>query len=221
MTYRVLGKVLIVALFLLATDTVLAQAPGAKPTSALEGDPAAGRVKATTCKGCHGIPGYVTVYPTYPVPRVGGQHAKYIVSALKAYRAGKRDHATMHAQARSLSNQDIVDIAAWFSSLAPVKKPPQNPNAPGAKLAQNTCASCHGKTGISTVPTFPILAGQYRGYLIQALKDYKTGARKNAIMNGIAASLSLEEIRLLATYYSSQNYLRTLEIAEEIKELKR
>ena len=80
------------------------------------GDAAEGRVKAITCMGCHGIPGYHNAYPNYPVPRVGGQHPEYIVIALKAYKAGQRGHKTMQAQAASLSEQDMQDIAAYFAS---------------------------------------------------------------------------------------------------------
>lgn len=82
-----------------------------------EGDAAAGKVKAYTCTGCHGIPGYNNVYPTYKVPKIGGQNYAYLVSALKAYRAGDREHPTMVLQAGSLSDEDIQDISAYFASL--------------------------------------------------------------------------------------------------------
>lgn len=80
------------------------------------GDPEAGRVKANTCMGCHGIPGYNNAYPTYRVPRIGGQSEEYIVAALQAYRSGDRPHGTMHAQAASMTDQDMADIAAWLST---------------------------------------------------------------------------------------------------------
>lgn len=79
------------------------------------GDAEAGQVKAIPCMGCHAIPGYSNVYPTYHVPRVGGQHPEYIVAALKAYKAKQRSHPTMQAQAASLSEDDMQDIAAFFS----------------------------------------------------------------------------------------------------------
>ncbi len=63
-----------------------------------------------------GIPGYHNAYPSYRVPKVGGQHAEYIVAALKAYKAGQRPHKTMQAQASSLSDEDMADIAAYFAS---------------------------------------------------------------------------------------------------------
>ena len=85
--------------------------------AAAAGDVEAGKVKSYTCTGCHGIPGYNNVYPTYKVPKIGGQNYEYLVSALKAYRAGERDHATMDLQASALTDQDIEDISAYFASL--------------------------------------------------------------------------------------------------------
>ena len=84
---------------------------------AFEGDPAKGRVKAESCLGCHAIPSYSNAYPNYHVPKVGGQNEAYIISALLAYRKGMRGHDTMHVNASSLSDQDIADIAAFFSSV--------------------------------------------------------------------------------------------------------
>ena len=81
-----------------------------EPPASVQGD-------VSMCTGCHGIPGYNNVYPTYKVPKIGGQNYEYLVSALKAYRAGERDHATMDLQASALTDQDIEDIAAYFASL--------------------------------------------------------------------------------------------------------
>ncbi len=84
--------------------------------AAAAGDAVAGKDKAFTCMGCHGVPSYTNAYPTYHVPRLAGQHAQYLSAALHAYRDGKRAHATMHAQAVDLSDQDIEDIAAFFAN---------------------------------------------------------------------------------------------------------
>lgn len=86
------------------------------PASLAAGDGDAGRLKANTCMGCHGIPGYTNAYPTYRVPKLGGQSAEYLAAALKAYKTGERPHKTMHAQAVDLSDQDIEDIAAFLAS---------------------------------------------------------------------------------------------------------
>ena len=80
-----------------------------------EGDAEAGKQKAYECLGCHASETYSNVYPSYKVPKVGGQQAQYIVSALKAYAAGDRKHPTMQAQAEALSEQDMQDIAAYFA----------------------------------------------------------------------------------------------------------
>ena len=76
-----------------------------------------GKLKSEACLGCHAIPGYNNVYPTYKVPKLAGQHAEYIVSALKAYQTEDRKHPTMQANAMVLTDQDINDIANYFESL--------------------------------------------------------------------------------------------------------
>ncbi|ABI55877.1 c-type cytochrome [Alkalilimnicola ehrlichii MLHE-1] len=101
----------------MAAGVALAAAMLAGPVQA--GDPVAGALKADTCMGCHGVPGQRNVYPSYHVPKLGGQHAQYLVDALRAFREGLRDHPTMNAQARSLSEGDIEDIAAFFAASEP------------------------------------------------------------------------------------------------------
>lgn len=100
----------------LALAAPLAVALFAPAAQAVEGNADAGRIKASTCMGCHGIPKYNNVYPTYRVPKLGGQSAEYIAAALNEYKVGNRAHGTMHAQAASLSDQDIADIAAFIAS---------------------------------------------------------------------------------------------------------
>lgn len=81
------------------------------------GDPEAGRQKNSMCAGCHGIPGWRTAYPSvYSVPKLGGQHADYLVAALKAYQNGERTHPSMVGIARGLSEQDMEDLAAYYAS---------------------------------------------------------------------------------------------------------
>jgi len=81
------------------------------------GDPKAGKLKTSMCAGCHGIPGWRTSYPAvYSVPVLGGQHAEYIVAALKAYKSGERKHPSMTGIAGSLSEQDMEDLAAYYAS---------------------------------------------------------------------------------------------------------
>lgn len=82
-----------------------------------EGNPQAGKVKSATCLGCHGVEGYRNAYPSYHVPKLAGQNEQYLISALQAYKTGKRSFKTMQAQASALSEQDIKDIAAYFAQL--------------------------------------------------------------------------------------------------------
>ncbi len=85
--------------------------------TANEGDIEQGRIKAYTCTGCHGVPGYKNVYPHYHVPKIAGQNYRYLVDSLNLYRDGLRPHPTMRAQGESLSDEDIADISAFLSSL--------------------------------------------------------------------------------------------------------
>ncbi len=89
---------------------------------AADGKIDAGRQKNSMCVGCHGIPDYKTAYPVvYSVPRIGGQHAKYLASALAAYKSGDRKHPTMRAIAASLSEQDMADLAAYYAAQGPTR----------------------------------------------------------------------------------------------------
>jgi cytochrome c553 len=81
-----------------------------------EGDYEAGKIKAYTCTGCHGIVGYNNTYPTYHVPRIGGQNREYLVISLKAFKSGERQHKNMSLQAEALSSQDIEDIAVYLAT---------------------------------------------------------------------------------------------------------
>jgi cytochrome c553 len=97
-----------------------AAAPAKSPAAAsaeASGNAESGRQKSSMCVGCHNIPGYKTAFPSvYSVPKLDGQHAKYVVSALRAYKSGERSHPSMRAVAASLSDQDMADLAAFYAS---------------------------------------------------------------------------------------------------------
>jgi cytochrome c553 len=173
----------------------------AAPGLAAAADVARGAKLAYTCHGCHGIPNYKNAYPVYSVPKLGGQHAAYMVAALKEYKSGDRSHATMHAQAVSLSDNDLADIAAYLGGQE--LKPTGRPVGTAPKAGQ-TCVACHGNDGVGIMPEYPNLAGQHEDYIANSLRSYKTGVRKNAIMSGMAQPLEEQDIRELAKYYSSQ-----------------
>ncbi len=145
--------------------------------------------------------GYRNAYPNYSVPRLVGQHPEYLVAALQEYKADQRSHATMHAQASELSDQDMADIAAYFSGTV-LTPGPVPANAPPAPAAVAICAACHGATGISAVANYPNLAGQHADYLKREIAEYKDGGRKNAIMSGMAATIKDADVDALADYFS-------------------
>ena len=171
------------------------------PGFAQAADAARGAKLAYTCHGCHGIPNYKNAFPVYSVPKLGGQHPDYMVVALKEYQDGNRAHPTMHAQAVTLGPQDLADVAAYLAGneLKPAGRP-----VGAAPKASQTCVACHGNDGVGIMPEYPNLAGQHEDYLANSLRGYKSGQRKNAIMAGMAAPLSEQDILELARYYASQ-----------------
>jgi cytochrome c553 len=176
------------------------------PAAYAAGDREEGKKKFYSCAGCHGIEGYSNAYPMYQVPRIGGQHADYVVSALKSYQSGARKHVSMHGNAISLSDDDLQDIAAYVSGFRSISVDlAVKGNAQAGEVKAKECAGCHGQDG-NTEPESgnPRLAGQYENYLVKALRDYKSGARKNAIMSGIAGSLSEQDMDNLAAFYARQ-----------------
>lgn len=175
------------------------------------GDPARGAELATACMGCHGIPGYRNAYPSYRVPKLGGQKAEYIVIALQEYRAATRPHPTMRAQAATLSDQDMQDLAAFFAAQGEPRTGPVVANGQAARGKEKSavCAACHGEAGVSAAPTWPNLAGQHRDYLEHAIASYRDKQRQDPVMQGQVGALSDADIRDLAAYYAAQSGLFT------------
>lgn len=163
------------------------------------GDEKRGKALSYTCLGCHGIDGYKNAYPMYSVPKLEGQHPEYLAAALHGYRDGDRAHLTMHSQASTLSDQDILDIAAYFAGQ-PLQ--PSGKAAASVPPAASLCTSCHGADGIAIAPMYPSLAGQHPDYLERAIDEYRKGGRKNPIMKGFAGNLKDEDVAVIAAYFS-------------------
>ena len=187
-------------------------------------DAAAGAKKAAMCMGCHGIPGYQASFPEiHKVPMISGQNAKYIVAALTGYKKGDRKHPTMDAVAKSLSEQDMADLGAFYESHGKDGRAAAGtPKAPSAQVAEllkkANCASCHGENFSKPIdPSYPKIGGQYPDYLYVALKQYHTDnnrmlGRNNAIMGGMSKMYTLPELKQLAKYLGSlDGELRTVE----------
>ncbi|MBI3531902.1 MAG: cytochrome c4 [Burkholderiales bacterium] len=179
-------------------------------------DVKAGETKIAMCIGCHGIPGYKASFPeVYQVPKISGQNAKFISSALNAYKKGERKHPSMRGIAETLSDQDIADVAAYYEAHGKIEGAavPAAAPAPSAKVAElltkGGCVACHGADFNKPIdPSYPKVAGQHADYLFVALKSYKTEGhatwgRSNGIMGGVAKQFSNAELKELAKYVSS------------------
>lgn len=170
------------------------------------GDAEQGAILASACLGCHGIPGYRNAYPSYRVPKLGGQHEDYIVIGMNAYKSESRQHPTMQAQTAGLSEQNIKDLAAYFSAQGELASGTAKTGTriERGKEKSTTCTACHGESGISALPNWPTLAGQHEDYLQQAMTQYKLGSRTDPVMAGQVLNLSEDDIEDLAAYYAAQ-----------------
>lgn len=171
------------------------------PPAAKPGDVAAGRKKAAVCAGCHGAEG---VSPNPVWPSLAGQQRGYLAGAMQAYKGGARRDPLMTEQAKGLSEADMIEISAFYASLScqSAGSSAAAPVASAVKAKVAVCAACHGAEGASGSPAWPSLAGQQEAYLVDALKAYKTGTRKNPMMAGPVKGLSDADIGRLAAYYA-------------------
>jgi len=169
------------------------------------GDAAAGSKKhAASCASCHGAAG---ISPNDTWPSLAGQNAAYLVRILGAYKSGDQTDVMMSPMAKTLSDADIQNLAAYYAGLSCKAAPGEGrvgDTAAGKALARN-CAACHGETGIASNPAWPKLAGQKPGYLVNALKAFRAGLRKDPMMAGVTRGLSDADIASLAAYYAAQS----------------
>jgi cytochrome c553 len=170
------------------------------------GDAEQGTILASACLGCHGIAGYRNAYPSYRVPKLGGQHEDYIVLSLNGYKSESRQHMTMQAQTADLSEQNIKDLAAYFSAQGELASGSSKTSAriERGKEKATTCTACHGENGVSAMPNWPTLAGQHEDYLLQVMTQYKLGSRTDPVMVGQVLNLTDDDIKDLAAYYAAQ-----------------
>jgi cytochrome c553 len=186
---------------------------GLIPNSLLaEGDAAAGQAKSALCGSCHGVDGNSLMAMN---PKLAGQSARYMVKQLQEFKSGARESAIMASMVLSLSDQDMEDIAAWYSSQQPTI---QGANPESIELAERlyrggnseiavaACSACHSPTGKGNAPAgFPLLSGQHAEYTLQQLKNFRSGARQNdgsAMMRTVVERLTDKELEALASYVS-------------------
>jgi cytochrome c553 len=191
----------------LVAASLLATALFAQPAIA-DPDVEAGKQLGYSCLGCHGIDGYRNAYPSYRVPKLGGQKAAYLVIALNGYREDMRSHPTMTGQASSLSDQDIENVAAYLASIGGDTVAAGGSGNASFEKAE-ACTACHGKNGVSVNAMWPTLAGQHEDYLVRALNGYRDGSRNDPVMSAQAALIAEDDVALLAKYFASLEGLET------------
>ena len=170
------------------------------------------RLASTSCAGCHGANG-INTNPR--VPNLAGQRAAYLFIELRAYQSGARGDSAMNNAVKFLSDDALIKVAAYFASLDPPLAPPSaaapvnfDPVQAGKALAAAVCAGCHGDTGISQIPNTPSLVGLDPKYLVDAMKAYKNGQRKNDTMKAMLASVNEGAMNNIALFYALQKPAR-------------
>ena len=170
------------------------------------------RLAEMDCASCHGANG---ISSTPSIPQLAGQRPAYLYSALKEYQSGARSNAAMTNAVKFLSDDALVKVAAYFAGLDPAPAPtgaagPGKPNPMEAgKAASAACAGCHGNAGISQIPGIPSLVGLDPKYLVDAMKAYKDGQRKNDTMKAMLASVNETTMNNVALFYALQKPART------------
>lgn len=173
------------------------------------GDPVVGKVKAAMCYSCHGEDGNSTS-PDYP--KLAGQYAEYIQKQLGEFKTGVRKNPMMLAMSASIaSEQDVLDISAYFASLEKMKGTKPVVSKAGKAIftdAGNGCFTCHGTDGKGMAPDMsqaPVIGGQHKAYLLKQLNNFRSQKRTNdpgGMMGVIAGSMSNEDIESVASYIS-------------------
>lgn len=205
------------ARFALVLCLLLGGASAAAQEGAAAGSVEAGRTKSATCAACHGVDGN-SVTPDWPM--LAGQHAGYIVKQLRAFKEGERTDVTMKPFADMLSEQDMLDVAAYFAAQAPA---PKGADPALVSLGQQiyrggvpergvpACIACHGpEGGGNPLAAYPRISHQHAAYTTKQLNAYAAGERRsdvelNQMMRNVAELLFEDEIRALASYAQGLN----------------
>jgi cytochrome c553 len=115
----------------------------------------------------------------------------------------------MRAQGASLTQQDVEDVVAWIAQSPPASDDLDEQSVGGLDAAK-ACVACHGTAGKDATPAPPVLSGQHRSYLAEALKQYRDGERGNTVMSAFTAGLAERDIEQLAAFFAAQDGLHTL-----------
>ena len=197
-----LSRIALCALISISTNTY------AETQNNNQGNATEGQTKSAACQGCHGPDGN-SFSPDWP--NLARQNAAFLAKQIHDFQSGARQDPTMNTMVLGLGEQDIRDIAAYFSAQT-VTADPASQSPLGKKIYAGgnsyshvpACAGCHGPNGVGNGPGgIPHLAGQKPGYVAKALRDFKTGARsngRNQIMRDIASKMTEKEIDAIALF---------------------
>ncbi|NNE37175.1 MAG: cytochrome c4 [Gammaproteobacteria bacterium] len=179
-----------------------------------QGDPDAGAQKVQSCGICHGADGN-SMNPMWP--KLAGQHPEYTVKQLNDFKTGNRSNPQMSPMAAALSEQDMMDIAAFYGLQTPAEtQVPASMNESEVELGQKvyragdatknlaSCMACHGPRGMgNSAAGYPMLAGQHAAYTAAQLQAFKNSSRANdanSVMRDIALKMSDQEIEAVSEY---------------------
>lgn len=205
-----LPHIALLALFLTACGQQTpetADKAAAAPAALGSADGVAGKIIAeATCTNCHGTDG-MSRGPD--IPNLAGQKAAYLSAALTEYKTGGRDHVALKQLSATLSDQDILNVSAYFAGLNPVDGTAPTAAAAGnriaaGKKAAEACVSCHGTNGNTKTKDTPNLTAQHPGYLSLAMHAYADGTRKDSHMTTRTSELNQSAIENIAIYFSAQ-----------------
>jgi cytochrome c553 len=178
--------------------------------SAVAGDAAMGKSKSAVCAACHMADGN-SVNPLWP--KLAGQHEGYIVKQLKEFKSTARKDPIMLGQVAALTEEDMDNLAAYFSTQT-LKGGEADPalveagkllyTTGNAKQGVAACASCHAPNGLGNpAANFPAIAGQHTVYAEKQLKAFRDGSRANDVntmMQDVASNLSDADVKAVASY---------------------
>lgn len=171
-----------------------------------------GKIAFETCRGCHSIHNYNSPYPTFYVPKIGGQRKAYLASALSAYKNEARPRSSMLANTYDLTPEKTDAIALYIESAVgkKMKAGYTAGDASKGKELASTCLGCH-TNDLKDGATAPILAGQHGNYLAKVMKDYQLGKRKDPVMKSMLASFSEQDLKDIAAYFANMKGLTIVE----------
>jgi len=164
-----------------------------------DGNADLGRPESEPCAACHGDDGNAN---GADMPTLAGQDARYFVKAMQAYKSGKRKHQPMFDAVETLNEADVDNLATFYASQEPVRRNVRTPLTTAEWI--DRCERCHGIDGNSTDPRFPMLAGQDRTYLANALQAYIGTTRSNTTMHAMSDPLSKSDIERIVEHYATR-----------------